>query len=38
MYTVVTSTRLSSKEADLCRGTLKDSTCITLLVQQVADF
>jgi hypothetical protein len=30
MYTMATSTSLSSKEADLCRGTLKDTTCITL--------
>jgi hypothetical protein len=38
MYTVVTLTHLSFKEADLCRGALKDTTCITLVMQQVADF
>jgi hypothetical protein len=38
MYTMATSTSLSSKEADLCRGTLKDTTYITLPMQQVADF
>jgi hypothetical protein len=38
MYTMATSTSLSSKEADLCRSALKDTTCIMLLMQQVADF
>jgi hypothetical protein len=38
MYTMATSISLSSKEADMCRGAPKDTTCIMLLMQQVADF
>jgi hypothetical protein len=36
MYTIVTLTHLSFEEADLCRGALKDTSCITLVMQQVA--
>jgi hypothetical protein len=38
MYTVVISSRFSFKQADLCRCALKNTTCITLRMQQVADF
>jgi hypothetical protein len=38
MYTVVISKHFSSKRADLCGCALKNTTCITLLMQQVASF